>query len=429
MTPRPSNRWFGTTGLRDLFLFVCGNFNRQDLSVGTRAMSALKPSLQQAGEPDLGHIQAMLNHHELFRGECKRLIVETDQVCARMHDDNVKHLDQRVREIQFLRKELELKLEELVVEIDALLNIKSRVMKALDACKEPLRVASLCLEERRKRGPSARLHDDVNAELRKEKLVLEEVTVLLENVEKQITEQIRLNRSAKYRLEKDLTEKSTAENIDASCLLMNVRSISLPGGSNAVPPSLPVAQTQWENISNLNLDKAEQQRRSSESLRVLVETVLQQTTADIQKQVQATTTAFQLNIQQVKSHKLQIEEKLLKVVAEINSQQKIREDLQVSITKKQELLSLAQARLALRRQRPGKEQCRDPAQVQISAHVQQLTVSINKLHEDVARSEHEQRALVRCQVSLQEAVNTKANCLYIDEVVCKQLREPFPYMV
>ena len=56
--------------------------------------------------------------------------------------------DQRVRHIQFLRKELELKLEEIIVEIDVLISLQSRVVKALEACKEPLRVTVLCLEER-----------------------------------------------------------------------------------------------------------------------------------------------------------------------------------------------------------------------------------------------------------------------------------------
>lgn len=56
--------------------------------------------------------------------------------------------DQRVRDIQFLKKELELKLEEIIVEIDDLIALQSRVVKALEACKEPLRVTILCLEER-----------------------------------------------------------------------------------------------------------------------------------------------------------------------------------------------------------------------------------------------------------------------------------------
>lgn len=57
-------------------------------------------------------------------------------------------IDQHVREIQFLKKELELKLEEIIMEINPLVTLQSRVMKARDACKEPLRVNDLCLEER-----------------------------------------------------------------------------------------------------------------------------------------------------------------------------------------------------------------------------------------------------------------------------------------
>lgn len=56
--------------------------------------------------------------------------------------------DRRVRDIQFLKKELELKLEEVIVEIDDLITLKSRVLKAKEACTEPLRVTVLCMEER-----------------------------------------------------------------------------------------------------------------------------------------------------------------------------------------------------------------------------------------------------------------------------------------
>lgn len=57
-------------------------------------------------------------------------------------------LDQRIRDIQFLKKELELKLEEITLETDVLIALHERVVKALDATKEPLRVAILCIEER-----------------------------------------------------------------------------------------------------------------------------------------------------------------------------------------------------------------------------------------------------------------------------------------
>lgn len=56
--------------------------------------------------------------------------------------------DQKLRRIQFLKKELELKLDEVNLEIDDLVVLQSRVTKALDACKEPLEVTDLCMKER-----------------------------------------------------------------------------------------------------------------------------------------------------------------------------------------------------------------------------------------------------------------------------------------
>ena len=53
-----------------------------------------------------------------------------------------------MRDIQFLKKELELKLEEIILESDFLIALQNRVMKALETSKEPLRVTNLCLEER-----------------------------------------------------------------------------------------------------------------------------------------------------------------------------------------------------------------------------------------------------------------------------------------
>lgn len=80
-------------------------------------------------------------------------------------------------------------------------------------------------------------------------------------------------------------------------------------------PSLSLAVTpkQWENISDINIAKAEQQKINSLSLQALVESVLGQTAADMKKQVQATTSAFQLNIQEIKSAKSQMEDQLAKV--------------------------------------------------------------------------------------------------------------------
>ncbi|XP_041796635.1 tektin-1 [Chelmon rostratus] len=380
-----------------------------------------------AQKPSLGSIEATQNHSELFRAECARLISESDKACKHMQNDENKQLDQRSRDIQFLKKELELKLEEIIVEIDDLIELQSRVVKALEASKEPLKVTVLCLEERMKRLPFERLHDEVYRELLKEREVIEGVATPLQRVVEQIIEQIRLNRSAKYHLEQDLKEKSEALCIDSSCALMTTCSISnlqKSRNTNTVLQSSAVTPKQYENISDINIAKAEQQKTNSRSLRALVESLLEQVASDMQKQVQATTAAFQLKVQEIKSAKSQMEDQLAKILSEIGSQQRTSEDLRVAIAENEHALSLAQARLALRHQRPAKERCHDPAQSQLLAEVRQLTAQVTKLREAAAQSEDEQRALVRCQLQLQENIETEANALYIDEVVCPQHREP-----
>uniref|UniRef100_A0A3Q2Q1W4 Tektin n=1 Tax=Fundulus heteroclitus TaxID=8078 RepID=A0A3Q2Q1W4_FUNHE len=396
---------------------------------------------QKFEAPNFLRVDVVLNRAELFRNECKRLILETEKACRRMQSDDSKRLDQRVRDIQFLKKELELKLEEIVPEIDVLVDLQSRVRKALELNQEALRVTVLCLDERRMRDgviinlikkPCQQQH--VCCVCWEQQCIVHSFNVSTFHEQEQRMMHIlflcsRLNRSAKYHLERDLREKFEAQNIDNSCALMTVHSIHnlQMSNSSCFPfPFLPWAVTpkQWENISDLTMAKAEQQKSNSLSLRALVESVLAQTATDMQKQFKATTEALQLHIQQIKSTKSLQEEKLPKILSEINSQQKIREDLQAAIAENEHFLTLAQSRLALRQQRPGKEQCHDPAQAQLLAEVQQLTAHINKLREEVGQSEEEQRALARCQLDLKESIDTKANSLYIDEVICMQHREP-----
>ncbi|KAF7649598.1 hypothetical protein LDENG_00138950 [Lucifuga dentata] len=390
-------------------------------------MSRLDRNLQQATGPNLVSIDRIRNLSELLTAESKRLILECDSASKRMQQDANKKLDQRLRDIQFLKQELEGKLEEMTVEIDSLTELKGRVEKALEACEDPLRVTTLCLEERMKRFLPDRLHDEVDKELLMEKGVIEGVSSLLQQVLEQIAEQIRLNRSAKYHLEKDLEEKFKAQSIDDSCTLMSnhsIRSHQESKDNKMIPTSMAVTPEEWEDFSDINIAKAEQQKTNSLSLRALVDSVLEQTAADLQRQVQATEAAFERNIKEIKAAKRKMEDQLSKILSECASQQRNREDLLQAITEKEKFRNVAEARLCMRSQRPGKELCHDPAQTQLLAEVQQHTAHIDKMRVAVAQSEEKLRTLVCCQVELQKNIEIKAKSLYIDEVVCTQLRKP-----
>ncbi|XP_056140081.1 tektin-1 [Lampris incognitus] len=385
------------------------------------------PRWQEAGGWSPLTIEMTKTNSQLLTAECRQLMLESDKASKKMQKDTSKRLEQRIQDIQFMRGELERKLEEIIVETDALVVFKTRVERALDACTEPLRVTILCQEERMKQAPIECVHDEVEKELLKEKEVIEGVVSLLQRVLEQIIEQIRLNRSAKYHLEKDLKDKFQAQCIDDSCTLMANHSLNhdqMPEEIKILLPSVEIGPDEWETFSDVNMAKAERERTNSLSLRALVDSLLEQTAEDMQMQLQSTASAIQFKIHETRAAKGQMEDQLAKILSELASQQINMEALNMTIAEMENPLKVAQARLSARGQRPAAEQCHDPVQTHLLFEVQELTAHINKMREAVSRSEMEQRSLTRCQLDLQESIEIKARALYIDEVLCTQLREP-----
>lgn len=188
------------------------------------------------GKPNLQKSEVMRKQSAFLRAECQRLIAETIKQSKDMQNDHNQTLgkrvkghhsatavgvgihilffcsDQRVKEVQFMKTELELRLDEIIVETDELITLQTRVAKALETTMEPLRVTNFCLEERsdckmmeieRRQTclffflvPRMKLgldmqQDEVNLELLNERMVIEGVASALQRVSEEITEQIR----------------------------------------------------------------------------------------------------------------------------------------------------------------------------------------------------------------------------------------------
>ncbi|CAL8350389.1 unnamed protein product [Lota lota] len=393
-------------------------------------MSLMEEPLRwrKVGGPKPVDVEAIRRCSERLTAESKRLLSEVDKTSKRVQQDAKQRLEQRVRDIQYLRDELERRLEEVLEEIEALVGFKARVERALEGCSDPLRVTLLCLEERTKRARVEQGRDEVERELLQEMEVFEGVASLLQRTLEQIVEQIRLNRSAKYHLEKDLKDKFQAQSIDDLCTLMTNNSLNPDHRPKVLPlthsPSMALSPEEWEGLSAVNISRAEQEKANSASLRALVASLLEQTACDMRSQLRATALAFQRKIQETKTAKAQMEDHLARVQSELTSQKRNMEALGVAMAEKEIPLNVAQARLSARSKRPGTELCHDPAQALLLVEVQELTAHINKMRTAASLSAVTQRSLVRCQLELEDNVEVKARSLYVDEVLCGQHREP-----
>ncbi|XP_006031352.1 tektin-1 [Alligator sinensis] len=356
--------------------------------------------------------------------ESQRLVDEIEKTTQKTQSDVNKKIEQRLEEIKFWKQELDDKLEELVNETEVLLTFKTRVEKALESCREPLFIAQECLLNRERRVGIDLVHDEVERELIKEVEVLQGVMALLERTLEQSNEQIRLNRSAKYNLEMDLKDKFTALTIDNYCADLTNNTPDIRYAKNVVKvEGNSVSPQDWIDFSNINVEKADKQRNNSLALRALIDSILSQTAGDLRKQCDTVNVAFRNRVKETKDAKSKLETHLAKVMDEITSQEKNIAALKKAIADKEGPAKVAQTRLEARTHRPNVELCRDMVQYRLMSEVQEITSNIQRLKDTWAQAEAELKGLSRRQLSLEEEIQVKENTLYIDEVLCMQMRE------
>ncbi|XP_009990286.1 PREDICTED: tektin-1 [Tauraco erythrolophus] len=368
--------------------------------------------------------ESQKSRSEHMIAESRRLLDEIEKTTQKTQSDVKKKIEQRQEEIKFWKQELDNKLEQIVHETEVLLTFKTRLEKSLESCKEPLVITQKCLLNRQRRAGIDLVHDEVEQELVKEAEILQGVIALLGHTLEQTNEQIRLNRLAKYNLEMDLKDKFTALMIDDYCASLASNTPDTRYADNAVKVEGNfVSSEDWIGFSNINIEKADKQRNNSLALRALIDSILSQTVNDICKQREMVNIAFRNRVKEVKDAKHKLETLLAMVMDETASQEKNIAALKQAIADAEGPVKVAQARLGARNHRPNMELCYDTAHYKLISEVQEFTKNIQRLKDTLAQAETERKGLSRQQLSLEEEIQVKENTLYIDEVLCMQMRE------
>ncbi|NXR25633.1 TEKT1 protein, partial [Cinclus mexicanus] len=367
--------------------------------------------------------ESQKSRSERMTAESWRLVNEIEKTTQKTQSDVNKKLEQRREEIKFWKQELDNKLEQIVHETEILLTFKNRLERALEGCKEPLLIAQKCLLYRQRRVGIDLVHDEVEQELVKEAEVLQGIIALLRRTLEQTNEQIRQNRSAKYNLDMDLKDKFTALTIDDYCASLTNDTPYIAYADNAMKlEGNFVSPEDWIDFSNTNVEKADKQRNNSLALKALIDGILSQTANDMRKQCEMVNTAFRNRVKEVKDAKQNLETLLAMVMDETASQEKNIAALKKAITDKEGPVKVAQIRLEARNHRPNVELCYDTVHSSLMSEVQEITKNIQR-QDALAQAQTELKGLSRRQLSLEEEIKVKENTLYIDEVLCMQMRE------
>ncbi|GAB0198283.1 tektin-1 [Grus japonensis] len=377
-----------------------------------------------ANKMQCARTESQKSRSERTIAESQRLLDEIEKTTQKTQSDVNKKIEQRQEDVKFWKQELDNKLEQIVHETEVLLTFKTRLERSLESCKEPLVIVQKCLLNRQRRAGIDLVRDEVEQELVKEAEVIQGVIALLGRTLEQTNEQIRLNRSAKYNLEMDLKDKFTALMIDDYCASLTNNTPDIRYADNAVKiEGNFVSPEDWLDFSNISVEKADKQRNNSLALRALIDGILSQTVNDMRKQCEMVNLAFTNRLKEVKDAKHKLETLLAMVMDETASQEENIAALKKAIADKEGPIKVAQTRLEARNHRPNMELCYDTVQYGLISEVEEITKNIQRLKDTLAQAETELKSLSRQQLSLEEEIQVKENTLYIDEVLCMQMRE------
>ncbi|XP_071386331.1 tektin-3 [Centroberyx affinis] len=367
------------------------------------------------------------NSAERLRRDTIRLMQDKDQLTRRTQENTSKNLGERLNDIVFWKSELNHEIDNMVTEIAALTEVKRRLERALAETAGPLQVSQECLYHREKRMSIDLVHDGVEKDLIREVEVIKSCQERMRRHLDRAIAQLASNRAAQHELERDMSDKMTAQRIDNRCHHLRNASdgIGYYRGIERLDPSLSLPDS-WSKFTDDNILHSQSERAASHKLRDEIEILLNTTSNEMWNQFSSVNIAFTDRISETADAKNSLQTHLAKTLQEIFQTEMLIESLKKALRDKECPLKVAQTRLEERTRRPNVELCRDNPYHRLVSEVREIEDTIQKLQERLMEAENTLQTLVKTKMALEHDLSIKANSLFLDKEKCMSMRKSFP---
>eukprot|EP00064_Thunnus_orientalis_P016494 superscaffoldBa00003284_g16560 len=358
---------------------------------------------------------------ERLRRDTMRLMQDREQLTRRTQENTSKNIGERLNDIVFWRSELSHEIDNMVTEIAALTEVKRRLERALAETEGPLQV--------RVEGIYFSCISCIYLCHNKEVEAIKSCQERMRRHLDRAIAQLASNRAAQHELERDMSDKVTAQRIDDRCHRLRNTSdgIGYCRGIDRLDPSLSLPDS-WSKFTDDNILHSQSERASSHKLRDEIEILLSTTSNEMWNQFNNVNVAFTNRISEIADAKNSLQTHLAKTLQEIFQTEMLIESLKKALRDKESPLKVAQTRLEERTRRPNVELCRDNPHHRLVSEVREIEDTIHKLQERLMEAENTLQTLVKTKVTLEHDLSIKANSLFLDQEKCMSMRKSFPSM-
>ncbi|CAH8865647.1 unnamed protein product [Trichobilharzia szidati] len=337
--------------------------------------------------------------------------------------NNTTRLADRIDAIKDFRDILELAHSQLDEEISMVNLGKDAVEEQMRNIITPKECVTECLTLRDRRKRIDYVEDAPEAQLKKERELIDKSHKRLQQKVDEAFEQMLLLKEARGQVLLDLQDKHAAMDIDIQQykLRPTCPGVSFKPNPTRIPKGTTTPQ-QWEEFTRYNWQRAQAEIRAGQRLREAIFQTLCQVSNDLEAQAQATEFALRQRkheleqaLDELKWQKKQTEDEMAEMENDLDQLEKAIHGL-IPAGK------LAQTRLERRTYRPGVELCRDAVQYGLTDEVKQIEVTNEALLEKQRQARHALDALHKQLNRINDDIAIKEESLKI-ETDCLDLRE------
>ncbi|CAF4762544.1 unnamed protein product [Pieris macdunnoughi] len=361
--------------------------------------------------------------------ESERIRDETGERASIMKATSDRRIEERLGDVEFNKKELQLQRKEICLELEALGVYKTRLQDCLASLQSnALTICRKCLMLRDGRIGIDLVVDEVEHALQQEITTILGGQSLLKRALEQLNEQMRRLRATRYLLDRDLQYKQAAIDLDKGSLSLKPTDLCLSvyeGYANLDPAN--ISADEYNAYSAKNVQQAAREVTSARPIRVFIDVLLKQVIDDLWCSFNKCNHEFNERIEDTKRTKAKLEDMHRETTQKIADMMNNILQLQKALCDKEGNTALAHTRLGRRAQRIGAELVRDPPGQSLYYECEMLRQSTEQLQQMLHEANASLRYLLQTQIQLEEDINVKMNTLKIDEVDCMTLRTTMDY--
>ncbi|MBN3288361.1 TEKT3 protein, partial [Polyodon spathula] len=359
--------------------------------------------------------------------DTSQMIQSKEQLTRRAQAETDQRLGVRIDDIAHWSSELNFELEQMSKESELLQHLKRRLCRALQEIEGPLQMAQECLFHRQKRMGIDLVKDLVEKELVEEVIGIKSSREQIRRFIDTSAKQLEANRSAQHGLQRDLSDKQMAYQIDARChrLRSATAGINYFPGVDRMDLSISLPES-WAKCSDNNILRSQREHSVSARLRGEAERAMELASRHMWSQYNTVNVAFANRIHEIASAKSKLKTHLDQTVQQIFQTERTISQIKRALREKEGPLKLAQTRMEERTRRPNFELCRDPPHLKLVEEIHSLQDTVRTLRLGLTEARRTLQDLVNTKSLLESDLSRKAHSLFIDQELCMGLRRIYP---